>query len=552
MGVEQDINIVVNLSNSGVARNGYGLIGILSHNAAFVPRSKLYQNTAALIADGFAVDSPEVRAMTEIMAQSPHPPAVAILRASGSAVIQRYSLDAVAHDTSIYGIVVQGEGFADAAINFTSGVGAVAAQVNSAILTGLNAVASKNYTATFAPLVVADFVFTATNGDEIFHKATHGLKTGDGPLQASNSGGALPTGIVAVTDYWVIRIDANTFYLATSLANALAGTHLLISDNGSGTNTFSDTVNTVRPDDAITVTGTDASDWFSIQVLDPYLMTVKQTHSDFSVAAELDAIKLKDNSWYWLHTLYNSITYVEAVALWVEANGKRYFVDTNDSDATQVDVGSSPTDTQFALKGLSYSRTCAVYHHRPAAMFSAGIMGMLAPKNPGTWNAKWKTVIGAEASVLDPTQRANLTAKRANYYTEDIPGRPYFREGTVPSATFGFVDVGESIDWVADDLQKALVGKFLSVDSIGFTDEDLNILVAAGKGTIARGKSDAYKIMAPGDPDNPLDPEPTFTIPRVADIDPSSRALREVPDSLLSFRLRGNVNKIKVNMTITF
>lgn len=97
-----------------------------------------------------------------------------------------------------------------------------------------------------SPLVFADAVFTAANATEIFTSAAHGLQTGDGPFQVSNAGGALPAGLAAATDYWVIRIDANTFYLATSRALALAGTHLLITSDGTGVQTMSDTVYTER------------------------------------------------------------------------------------------------------------------------------------------------------------------------------------------------------------------------------------------------------------------------------------------------------------------
>ncbi len=84
-------------------------------------------------------------------------------------------------------------------------------------------------------------VFTAANATEIFTAAAHGLKTGDGPFQVSNGGGGLPAGLSAVTDYWFIKIDADTFYLATSRANALAGTHLAITTNGTGTQTMAST-----------------------------------------------------------------------------------------------------------------------------------------------------------------------------------------------------------------------------------------------------------------------------------------------------------------------
>jgi hypothetical protein len=51
----------------------------------------------------------------------------------------------------------------------------------------------------------------------------------------------LPAGLSTSTDYFVIPITANTFYLATSYANAVAGTHIDITDTGTGTHTFTPT-----------------------------------------------------------------------------------------------------------------------------------------------------------------------------------------------------------------------------------------------------------------------------------------------------------------------
>ncbi len=52
----------------------------------------------------------------------------------------------------------------------------------------------------------------------------------------SNSGGSLPTGISAGTDYFIIALSATTIRVATSQANASAGTYVDITAAGSGTN----------------------------------------------------------------------------------------------------------------------------------------------------------------------------------------------------------------------------------------------------------------------------------------------------------------------------
>lgn len=551
MSADSHVSFTIKINSSGIARDGYGLIGVLSHRPGlFAARSKLYSKTADAITDGFPADGPEVRALTRILGQSPHPSKVAILRADDAAVIQKYELVATPVDNQLYELIVQGEGFVDTTIDFTSGVGATAAQIHEELLDGLNAIASKNFTATFAPLVLTPIVFTATNADEIFHAAAHGLLTGDGPIQVSNGGGALPAGLAPVTDYWVIRIDANTFYLATSLELALAGTHLLISGDGTGVQTLSSTGSTVSPSGKLTITGNAPNNWFSISTSELDLVNLKQTHAAFGVAAALSAIKLKDNTWYWLDTSFNSKLYVLDVAAWVEANGKGYAVDVNETDAITTVVGGA-TDTLAALSALGYKRTVFAFHHRPAALLSAGLEGELAPKNPGLWTAAYKEIIGVEASPLSETHMANLDARKASYYKNEFT-RNFFWEGKVANAGYGFIDVTVSLDWVTDDFVKSLAGIFLALDSVGYDDADFRALVAAGKGSIARAVSDEHKIMAAGDPADELDPPPSFTIPRVRDIDPSVRSLRQIPDGQLTFRLRGSGHKIFVTATVSF
>jgi hypothetical protein len=59
----------------------------------------------------------------------------------------------------------------------------------------------------------------------------HGFFTG---LSVALTGTNLPTGLSATT-YYIVRVDADTIQLATSLANAIAGTVVTISDQGTTT-----------------------------------------------------------------------------------------------------------------------------------------------------------------------------------------------------------------------------------------------------------------------------------------------------------------------------
>lgn len=57
-------------------------------------------------------------------------------------------------------------------------------------------------------------------------------------VRVSNSGGALPTGLAAATDYYIVPVGELTYKLATSFANSMAGTTIDITGDGSGVQTL--------------------------------------------------------------------------------------------------------------------------------------------------------------------------------------------------------------------------------------------------------------------------------------------------------------------------
>ncbi len=77
--------------------------------------------------------------------------------------------------------------------------------------------------------------------------AAHLMETGDGPFQFTTTV-TLPAGLVLVTDYWAVKTAAGTFKVATSLANAKAGTVVDITDAGTGTHTIQREFRLIVPD----------------------------------------------------------------------------------------------------------------------------------------------------------------------------------------------------------------------------------------------------------------------------------------------------------------
>jgi len=85
---------------------------------------------------------------------------------------------------------------------------------------------------------------TVLSGETVTFSSSSGLlmtSTTDFPTYSAvsftNSGGALPTGLVAGTIYWTVRISATTSRLSTTLANAIAATVISYTDSGTGTQT---------------------------------------------------------------------------------------------------------------------------------------------------------------------------------------------------------------------------------------------------------------------------------------------------------------------------
>lgn len=94
-----------------------------------------------------------------------------------------------------------------------------------------------NYQALFDTICPSRGAVTITIASPgVITLTNHNLDTGDAIFITTT--GALPTGLTANTNYYVINVTSSTFRLATSLSNALAGTAINTSGTQSGTHTL--------------------------------------------------------------------------------------------------------------------------------------------------------------------------------------------------------------------------------------------------------------------------------------------------------------------------
>jgi hypothetical protein len=91
-------------------------------------------------------------------------------------------------------------------------------------------------TTTTAQTVINSNTFTASSSSGLLLTYTNDFNNLS-KVRFTNSGGALPTGLSINTDYWLIRVSATTARVATTFANAIAGTAIAFNATALGAGT---------------------------------------------------------------------------------------------------------------------------------------------------------------------------------------------------------------------------------------------------------------------------------------------------------------------------
>jgi hypothetical protein len=552
MAAADHVLVQLSIDSVGLARAGFGVPLILSHNADFVPRVQYYSSIAA-VGDDFDTDSPEYLAANAMFAQTPKPRLIAIGRATGS-VTQRYDIEIAAVAVGQeYAIEVVGEGVTDTTVSYTP---------------------------------AADLTFVdgdITTGTDTIAKTAHGMETGAGPFRLSNSGGALPaaTPSLAVdTNVWIIAPTADTFKLAASKADAIALTAIdITAAAGGGTHTLRRAQNDVicaqlvqglnavagknytavqttgaGETDTVRVTATAAGDWFSLEINTPSALGIVQSHaapSDVTLAADLAAILLADQGWYCLIPLYPSTAYILDVAAWVESNGRICVYDVVETDSITTSV-SGGTDLGAQMLALGYTRTMGCYHHIPAQFFAAAWMGRWLPTDPGKCITKYRTLVGVTPSTLTDTHKINLrgipavsSGRRMNAYEQVLADRAFAWEGTVFSSVYRYIDVTRNADWLVDGANAVLLGVFVGTDIVPYTPEGIALMEGALRGFV-RDEAVSQGVLS----GTPL---PTVTAPDIDDVSDADKAARNLGDLKFDGTLAGAIQTaIPVTGVLTF
>lgn len=167
-----------------------------------------------------------------------NPPADSIFNA-GTALLQQQVFDQTANSGAMpHGGNVGATG-ADFKVALNAAAFSAAATTMPAVLMMVDILAFYRVTAvttTTAQSTINSNTFTASSSSGLLLTYTNDFNNLS-KVRFTNSGGALPTGLSAGTDYWLIRVSATTARVATTYANAIAGTAIAFTDAGTGTHT---------------------------------------------------------------------------------------------------------------------------------------------------------------------------------------------------------------------------------------------------------------------------------------------------------------------------
>ena len=266
-------------------------------------------------------------------------------------------------------------------------------------------------------------------------------------------------------------------------------------------------------DGTFSITPADA-DNFSLTFTTNLNATYNTTES---ITDAVTNVRVADNDWYFLNAYTHVSQDIQDLAAWAEAETVIYVTSYNGSDALDSQVS---TDPGSILQGLNYDRTAIIYANDPTEYPEAAIVGLQAPKDPGSTTWKFKTVTGVTASNLTTTQSLTLKGSKFDFgkgynTIEPVGGVDIFREGRMVSSEF--IDIIRFSDWIEARMREEIYLTLINSEKIPYTSSGFAVIEGRmrqilNQGVVVGGLID-YNITVP----NPRSLDTNSRINRVAD-----------------------------------
>lgn len=314
-------------------------------------------------------------------------------------------------------------------------------------------------------------------------------------------------------------VDATNLEITAGLKIAIdaLATGFVVTDNGDGTLTLE----AGSPGDLRDV-AVDVGDG----LLDLFDIT-----PDPGIATDLTAIEIVDNDWYGLIIDSQSPLEIAATAAYTESRRKLFGATVFD---TQITDPADSNDVLSLLQAQSFARTYGLYHPLRLSYASAAWMGALFAKDPGSATWAFFTLAGIALLPLTTTQQNTIEGKGGNVYVK-ISGIGVTINGILSGGDF--IDITRGVDWLAARMQERIFGVLVNADKIPYTDAGVSLLEKEVKAQLTEAVD--VGLLA-------SDPEPTTTVPKVADVPIADRVARIAPDIDFEAILAGAIHEVPI------
>lgn len=143
------VTLTITQNTVGITRAGFGVPLVLSATAAWVERIRYYNDLAGVAADFAVTTSAEYLAAQALFSQNPAPARIAIGRSAlaPTLVAQLSAVTPTGNAAHVYKVTVKGKGVTTTTVTYTADGTPTDAEYAAAMVTALNGVAGKNYTA---------------------------------------------------------------------------------------------------------------------------------------------------------------------------------------------------------------------------------------------------------------------------------------------------------------------------------------------------------------------------------------------------------------------
>jgi len=265
------------------------------------------------------------------------------------------------------------------------------------------------------------------------------------------------------------------------------------------------------------------------------LWTAEDVSVDDHADDDLVACAAADSGWYAFVTTFQNKVNGALLATQAEALKKLFIVDVADTAVK----GSGSSDLASLVETAAQQYTAVCYHTDMSEFMCAAWLGNCLPRDPGSETWKFKMLASISADILTESEIGYIKGKHANWY-QSLGGVNIVQEGWTGGNQF--IDVVRFIDWLKANIQYDVYGILVRNSKVPYKDGGVALIEGSLRARLKIG------IKVGGLAESP---EPTVTVPLVANESVANRANRVVPDIYFTATLAGAIHSLTINGVVS-